>query len=736
MSSTCQDCYQVQTPNPCDKIGCIETNYTKCIKYSGDPLYCGRGPIGTVSLSGLALVPTIDTFHPAAINTGLSGQETRGGVLTYTVTGTASGLSGPDRSYGPFYPTSVNGSGSAFTVDVASGAINNSTGVDLVLPGSEYNVGDNLTLDGTLFPGGTGADDLTITVNTVSKFAKFRIKRTAGSNQYSVEIVDSANNYLIGESIVIKGSQLGGVDGTNDLTITVLSIKEQINTLDNLDTVIKNINTRLCSLFGSFSDYSAFNFSCLRVGGGLGSGTSIQNEQQFVEAASAAVCSVNTRLVATEVPTMVVPACLSLTSGTSTLSQILTEMASKLCSSYNQSAVITGITTPVACASDFSAQPGSGTATATQWINWILTNICSIKSVLAADVTAHEGRLDDIDLLIGTNYTKFDNSAVPFSSGLHGGAVNQDMRVTVGVLKNVLITFNGYFTAMGANLRANSFAVSEWAACFSGVGASTSAVTLETQLGWIVSALKQVNFSFNPSHFVVTPSACGASVSLDPAVIFSCSMLSSCSLNNLGDVNITTPTDHSVLMWNGTEWIDQELDVGLVVDSPDGTIGVTKAVAPGVVTYSLSNLSAVPVAYQLVPNNLSGINLNNLPSAEYVIPGATYVRVVKQGSLCVFEGTSFLVATVGGYISVSNADITLSTAIPTAVRPQKIQYFGCQVIRKDTLSVPTHVYAGVITVTPAGDVNLRIIEPTGVSTTIPAGEELEVMIGGISYHLI
>ncbi len=248
--------------------------------------------------------------------------------------------------------------------------------------------------------------------------------------------------------------------------------------------------------------------------------------------------------------------------------------------------------------------------------------------------------------------------------------------------------------------------------------------------------MHRVNFSFNASHFVVTSSSCGASVSLDPAVIFSCSMLSSCSLNNLGDVNITTPTDHSVLMWNGTEWIDQELDVGLVVDSPDGTIGVTKTVAPGVVTYSLSNLSAVPVAYQLVPNNLSGINLNNLPSAEYVIPGATYVRVVKQGSLCVFEGTSFLVATVGGYISVSNADITLSTAIPTAVRPQKIQYFGCQVIRKDNLSVPTHVYAGVITVTPAGDVKLRIIEPTGVSTTIPANQELEVMIGGISYHLI
>lgn len=744
MSSNCQDCYQVQTPNPCDKIGCIETNYTKCIKYSGDPLYCGRGPIGTITVSGLAAVFTgppavsyTEIYYPALSGTGISGQETRGGVLTYTVTGTASGLSGPDRSYGPFYPTSVNGAGAAFTVDVASGAINNSTGVDLVLPGSEYNVGDNLTLDGTLFPAGTGSDDLTITVNTVSKFAKFRIKRTAGSNQYTVQVIDAANNYIIGEQILIKGSQLGGVDGTNDLTITVASIKEQINTLDNLDVVIKNINTRLCSLFGSFSDYSAFNFSCLRVGGGLGSGTSIQNEQQFVEAASAAICSVNARVLATETPTMSVPACLSLTSGTSTLSQILTELASKVCSSYNQSAVITGITTPVACTSDFSAQPGAGTATATQWINWILTNICSIKSVLAADVAAHEGRLDNIDLLIGTTYTKFDNSAVPFSSGAHGGAINQDMRVTIGVLKNVLITFNGYFTAMGANLRANSFAVANWAACFTGVGASTSAVTLETQLGWIVDALKQVNFTFNGSHFVVTGSACGASVSLNPAVIFSCSMLSSCSLNNLGDVNITSPSDRAVLLYNGADWVDSNIDDVVKITSADASIGVTKTVAPGEVTYDLSNLSGVATAYQLTPNILTGVNLNNLPSAEYVIPGSTYVRVIKQSNLCVFEGTAFLVATLGGYTSISNSDITLSTGIPTAVRPQKIQYFGCQVIRKSTpLSIPTHVYGGVITVTPAGEVKLRIIEPAGVSTNIPSGEELEVMIGGISYHII
>lgn len=728
MSSTCQDCYSTTTPNPCDKIGCLETTYGKCVKYSGDPLYCGRGPIAGFSVSGVAVVPA----SAIVIYNGVSGQENRGGVLSYTVTGTASGLTS-NGNFGPYFPTSTNGSGAAFNVVISGGAINNSTGVALALAGSEYNVGDALSLPGTLFPGGTSGDNLTITVNTVSKKATFKITRTPGSSQYTVEVVDASNNYLIGETILIKGSVLGGLDGTNDLTITVTSIKPQINTLDNLDTVIKNINSRLCSLFGSFSDYSAFNFSCLRVGGGLGTGTSIQNEQQFVEAASAAVCSIDTRVLALEKPAMTVPACLTLTSGTSTLSQILTEIADKLCIAYNQSGVIIGITTPVACTSDFSAQPGSGTATATQWINWILTNICSIKTALRTDVDAHEVRLDDLDNLIGTVYTKFDNSAAPFSSGGHGGTTNQDMRTTVGVIKNVISTFNGYFNAMGANLRANSFAVSQWSTCYTGIGASTSAASLETQLGWIVSALKLSNYTFNAAHFVVTPGSCGPSISVNPAIMFSASMLNTVSINELADVIVTSPTDPSVLYWNGSAWINAPADDLIKAQSADGSVNITKTVTPGEVLYDFSVAALTPTAYQLNPATI--LHANNLVSTDFPVSGATYLRVIKQGGICMFEGTALLVST-GSFSTTANTDFTISSAIPSAVRPARNQYAGFSVIKRNSSSVPTAVYNGVVTITPSGEVKVRLLEPVGTSTIHALAEELELVLGGISYSLV
>ena len=728
MSSTCQDCYSTTTPNPCDKIGCLETTYGKCVKYSGDPLYCGRGPIAGFTLSGVAVVPASNPV----VYSGISGQENRGGVLTYTVTGTASGLTS-NGNFGPYYPTSTNGSGAAFNVVISGGSINNSTGVVLALAGSEYNVGDALSLPGTLLPGGTSGDNLTITVNTVSKKATFKITRTPGSSQYTVEIVDASNNYLIGETILIKGSVLGGLDGTNDLTITVTSIKAQINTLDNLDAVIKNINSRLCSLFGSFSDYSAFNFSCLRVGGGLGTGTSIQNEQQFVEAASAAVCSIDARVLALEKPAMTVPACLTLTSGTSTLSQILTEIADKLCIAYNQSGVITGITTPTACVSDFSAQPGSGTATATQWINWILTNICSIKTALRTDVDAHEVRLDDLDNLIGTVYTKFDNSAAPFSSGGHGGTTNQDMRTTVGVIKNVISTFNGYFTAMGANLRANSFAVSQWSTCYTGIGASTSAASLETQLGWIVSALKLSNYTFNAAHFVVTPASCGPSISVNPAIMFSASMLNTVSINELADVIVTSPTDPSVLYWNGSAWIDAPADDLIKAQSADGSVNITKTVTPGEVLYDFSVAALTPAAYQLNPATI--LNANNLVSTDFPVTGATYLRVIKQGGICTFEGSALIVST-GTFSTTANTDFVISSAIPSAVRPARNQYAGFSVIKRNSSAVPTAIYYGVVTITPAGDVKVRLMEPVTTSTVHSLGEELELVLGGISYSLV
>ena len=45
----------------------------------------------------------------------------------------------------------------------------------------------------------------------------------------------------------------------------------------------------------------------------------------------------------------------------------------------------------------------------------------------------------------------------------------------------------------------------------------------------------------------------------DDRYSFSCSELASCSINNLGDVTVTTPTNGQFLKWNGTKWINSSV---------------------------------------------------------------------------------------------------------------------------------------------------------------------------------
>ena len=127
--ATCNDCYGTNTAQPCASVGCLSTNYGKCITYSGSNLFCQKGSIATFTFTGVAVAPTLNT----------------------TVTASATG---------------GNGTGATFTVVRTAGETTYTVTLDN--PGSAYEVSDALTIAGTLLGGASPANDITISVTTLA----------------------------------------------------------------------------------------------------------------------------------------------------------------------------------------------------------------------------------------------------------------------------------------------------------------------------------------------------------------------------------------------------------------------------------------------------------------------------------------------------------------------------------------------------------------------------------------
>ena len=50
------------------------------------------------------------------------------------------------------------------------------------------------------------------------------VTHTGGSGPYTFTVTTPGSGYAPGDTIVIKGSDLGGADGTNDCTLTVNNV--------------------------------------------------------------------------------------------------------------------------------------------------------------------------------------------------------------------------------------------------------------------------------------------------------------------------------------------------------------------------------------------------------------------------------------------------------------------------------------------------------------------------------
>jgi hypothetical protein len=178
-----------------------------------------------------------------------------GGILTVTETGLS--VSSATYSNGIATFTGVsgtnitgNGTGAQFTVVTSGG----NYAVTVTSGGLGYAAGDKIKVLGTSLGvnGLTPANDLIITVASIATHQILTITKTgtstgssthtvggtnlsgfgsgatfnvtASSGSYNVTIASAGHDYVVGDQIKILGSLIGGVDVTNDLTITVATV--------------------------------------------------------------------------------------------------------------------------------------------------------------------------------------------------------------------------------------------------------------------------------------------------------------------------------------------------------------------------------------------------------------------------------------------------------------------------------------------------------------------------------
>jgi hypothetical protein len=625
--SHCLDCYGTNSIDPCATVGCISTNYAKCITYSGPDLFCATGGVKTFNFTGVAVNP--------------------GTTTDYTVS-----------------PT-----------------------------------------------GGTGSG------------LSVKVTRTVGSLVYKVTLIAPGTGYTINDVLTVAGATIGGATTANNLTIAVLSLVPLISSPTNLDTVIASLNARICLATPSGLDYSVFTYGCLRVGGNLSSiGSSITSAQQFIEASAAALCSLNTRVIAVETPTFTVPGCVTgITSGSSTLGQVLTAYGTKLCTTTT-SIDMTGVTNNPCIAYTFTTKPS--TTVVSDYINWVTTNMCGMFQSLTTSITTVTTAAATLKTYIS------GGSAVPASintSCITGGSATSTLSAAAILFTSQICAIN----ATLASIPASSYTLT-WATNFGSTpyygytfGFTNSSDTLANQLGKIVSTLGRLKLKLNSSDFVATSDSDGLNVALAAGVRFACSQLSSCSISSLLDVTTSSPGTYHTLFWNGSEFVNKEL----IFTSTGGTVTITRTDNVGNVTVNLEASASTTAVGNITL--VSGFGaFSTTPSVRF---GSRVPTVHKNGTVVTIKDPFLVTNTSGGSLTLS-AGATVGT-LPAGFNPTHIQFINVTLVVYLSGS-PTVVNTTVQGLLEIGGnfVKLYFLNSAG-NLVLAAGDQVEVLVGGTTYIL-
>ena len=639
---SCTNCYTTNSATPCGTVGCLSTNYSKCIIYSGNNLYCQTGTIETVNFAGVAVSPVSD--------------------VTVTVSST----------------------------------------------------------------GGTGSG------------ATFSVTRRAGFTTYTVTIVNKGLGYTVGDVLTILGTSLGGTS-SNNILVTVSGLTPIISNSASLDQIILNLHQRLCLTSTSGLDYSTFNYSCLRVGGVLtGIGTTITTAQQFTESTAAALCALNTRVLAVEKPAILVPSCFTsnLTSGTSTLVNILDLYGANICT-LNINTNLTAVNGNPCLGYAFTTRPANNVVLS-DYINWITTNMCGMFTTNNGLILAQTAKVN----ALYTYITGSTSGSVPASvdtSCLSGGSLTSSLKDAIVLIKNNLCSLNTTVAGLGgsSSLTVNwgVFATST-GDCggsflntpYAGLPIISSTNTLVNHLNNITAVLNKLRMGFSP-EFVVINSASN-----------SCGTYSSISLNpgNNNDIFVYDTSGVS-------KWTNKSLNVTLNGSSS----GVTKTVTSGAMTFDLTVASLTTTVVNLLPVGTTSWSFP-LGWASTGVTGGTIISsypavyrnngIVTIGSNSGGSGGTILkisVGSSGSFPVISSGTPIPVCTIPTIYRPAQTaggaDYISGTIIKADSSNTVVATYPVIIQVNSGtGELLVRFV----TAITAPASTDYFMLpLGGVSWNV-
>jgi hypothetical protein len=192
--------------------------------------------------NSFASIETGDTLYFNDSNGDLIGlANPEGFIEDFTFTSGSTILSESDEIYTAVSSTAGGtGSGATFTITRdSSGDIDD---VVVVSGGFGYTVGDQLLIPGSLIGGGgnvesvsffgtsVGAADIFTNVTGTTSGngvgTLFDIERDGSGAITDISIVEPGFKYAVGDTIIILGSNVGGVDGTDDVTITITGVTD------------------------------------------------------------------------------------------------------------------------------------------------------------------------------------------------------------------------------------------------------------------------------------------------------------------------------------------------------------------------------------------------------------------------------------------------------------------------------------------------------------------------------
>jgi len=620
---SCTNCYTTNSAAPCGTVGCLSTNYSKCILYSGNNLYCQTGTIQTVNFSGVAVSP----------------------VSTTTVTLSCTG--------------------------------------------------------------GTGSG------------ATFSVTRTAGFTTYSVSIVNKGLGYTVGDVLTILGTSLGGTS-SNNILVTVSGLTPIISNSDSLDQIILNLHQRLCLTSTSGLDYSTFNYSCLRVGGVLtGIGTTITTAQTFTESTAAALCALNTRVIAVEKPALTVASCFTgtITSGTTGLASILTQYGTMLCA-HNTNLDLSTVTASPCGSYSFTSKPTSNNVR--EYVDWITTNMCGMFTTQGALITAQTNKVN----ALYTYITGSTSGTVPASidtSCLSGGSSTSNLKDAIVLIKNNLCSLNTTVTglvnpssslAWGVFTSSGNCGGTFTNSPYSGLSAIASTNTLSNHLNNIIAVLASLRMGFS-TEFAIVPStnACGAysSISLQPG------------------------SSNHIFAYETGGWINKNFNITI----NGSATGVTKTVTPGAGNSYNIDLT-IPASTTTV-----GILTSAISSPLSIVPSplnsfSKLPELVKRGdTVQIQQGSIFRVTAASSYSYTSGQVLTMFT-IPSGFTlstfgssPAGSLYVPIHITLYNSSNVITGTYPGILGVS-GGTITIQNIH--NATITIGTTDYLQIAIGGISWN--